>query len=519
MNLKISKMKTLILFLIMLISISAFSQEKQFHKACQKNTIKSYNKFIKKFPNSDFTDSAAYNKALLLNSQFAYRSFIKNYQTSALVCDALHKLSVNSDFISDWEDLFENCKDKKYKEFAENRYYDKIITSNNYNHYEKFIELLPDSKYIEDVQYRKAQLLNKIHNWDYFIDNYPNSEHLEDAEFLRVKISKLLIELQYFKTKYPNSTHINDIDDLVADLTLWKKAIQSGEIEDYQKYLKQSKIGTNLSIANDSLLNIIKRKIDNTPIPVEPVNHLILDRIKSIDNEGKQTFRIQYLYAGSKINSRINAIEAHYEQERSERYGQKEVDMWISASLMDYNASEFENELGSTLIGKVKVIIGEDIAVFNVSDVFKIGASGSYFIDENMEIIINDELISSFLRKGNLTYKEKSKNGSTTVSYSFCAGVLESVGIYSFGEKDGYQNSSMSSQKKDLMLRIVDKELYDIRRTGVIQVIFGNIKLLGYKFYSDNDDPLVFKMSKEGYVYLRGKGKIIDTLMNKEWNL
>jgi len=177
------KMKTLILFLIMLISISAFSQEKQFQKAHQKNTIKAYNKFIKKYPKSSFTDTAAYNMALLIDRRSALRDFIELYPNSGLPEDASYKLAMKSSSFKYWELYLEKYPYGKYKDLAQENYYNRLITSNDLIDCEKFTELLSNSKYsIEDLQFRKAQLLNTISDWEYFIKSVASDSLKHKAE-------------------------------------------------------------------------------------------------------------------------------------------------------------------------------------------------------------------------------------------------------------------------------------------------------------------------------------------------
>lgn len=52
-----------------------------------------------------------------------------------------------------------------------------------------------------------------------------------------------------------------------------------------------------------------------------------------------------------------------------------------------------------------------------------------------------------------------------------------------------------------------------------IHVLYGKVHYYGYEFISDYDSPLVFKITPTGYVYLTGKGIILDKVKGSKWEM
>jgi len=60
---------------------------------------------------------------------------------------------------------------------------------------------------------------------------------------------------------------------------------------------------------------------------------------------------------------------------------------------------------------------------------------------------------------------------------------------------------------------------WDGKKQGAKHTIIGTLFMFDYLFESDNDNPLVFIMSKRGYVYQYGFGKVTDKKIGKIWIL
>jgi len=78
-NKKKIRMKTFTIIIFLLLSTSAFSQEKQFNKSVKRNSIESYQKFIEKFPFSEYTESAEFKKSILIDTDSGYEYFLSKY--------------------------------------------------------------------------------------------------------------------------------------------------------------------------------------------------------------------------------------------------------------------------------------------------------------------------------------------------------------------------------------------------------------------------------------------------------
>ncbi len=60
---------------------------------------------------------------------------------------------------------------------------------------------------------------------------------------------------------------------------------------------------------------------------------------------------------------------------------------------------------------------------------------------------------------------------------------------------------------------------WDGKKEGAIHRLMGKVKLFDYEFDSDPKDPLTFKMTSEGYRYLRGSGIVTDATTGKTFEL
>ncbi len=71
----------------------------------------------------------------------------------------------------------------------------------------------------------------------------------------------------------------------------------------------------------------------------------------------------------------------------------------------------------------------------------------------------------------------------------------------------------------DKELNVIPKGEWQGKRAGAIHKLVGRISMYDYEFESDPDDPLVFKVTKNGYTFLHGIGKIKDTANAKKYRL
>ena len=59
--------------------------------------------------------------------------------------------------------------------------------------------------------------------------------------------------------------------------------------------------------------------------------------------------------------------------------------------------------------------------------------------------------------------------------------------------------------------------IWDGKKEGAIHTIIGNLTMFEYEFQSDEASPLVFRLTKNGYEYVEGKGVVIDLTTEKRY--
>jgi hypothetical protein len=89
-----------LLIMILCLSLLSYPQNKEWKKALKINSIESYTKFLKKFPEGNLSDSASkrieilsYNQALSSASVLEYENFIKKYPESRYSADLRSKFA------------------------------------------------------------------------------------------------------------------------------------------------------------------------------------------------------------------------------------------------------------------------------------------------------------------------------------------------------------------------------------------------------------------------------------------
>ncbi len=206
----------------MLFALVTNAQEKQFQKACKKNTIEAYNKFIDKYPNSEFIQEATFKVAEISNTIDIWDNFLLKYPNGL------------------------------FAEKAIDYFYKIVIKNNTVADYEKFIIRIPKSKYSEEIAYKKAILINTIDSYDSFLFKYPNGLFAEKAIDYYYKIvikNNTVADYEKFLTRIPKSKYSEEI--------AYKKAILLNTIEVYQDFLNE------FSGGNSTYFTAIKAKIDD----------------------------------------------------------------------------------------------------------------------------------------------------------------------------------------------------------------------------------------------------------------
>jgi hypothetical protein len=68
----------------------------------------------------------------------------------------------------------------------------------------------------------------------------------------------------------------------------------------------------------------------------------------------------------------------------------------------------------------------------------------------------------------------------------------------------------------DKSLRYKNKVWFG-KKEGATHILKGNVVLFDYEFNSNKDNPLTFKITKNGYVYVKGSGTVKDLKANKTY--
>jgi len=220
-------MKTLLLFCTMLISISAFTQEKQFNKACKKHTIESYEKFINKFPNSEFTEEAEYKKVEIVNTSTAYEHYLKEYpkgEFSSKAENCLCKL-----------EYFKIEKNSKIELFK--TYLKRFSDCEDYNAMAK--------KTLIMLEYQNAEEINTLDAYEYFLKEYTANEFINQAEnniqkleFENAKKENTIMALNIYIEKYPESSFTKLAKKRIEEID-FNKAKALNSINAYNNYLQK----------------------------------------------------------------------------------------------------------------------------------------------------------------------------------------------------------------------------------------------------------------------------------------
>jgi hypothetical protein len=62
----------------------------------------------------------------------------------------------------------------------------------------------------------------------------------------------------------------------------------------------------------------------------------------------------------------------------------------------------------------------------------------------------------------------------------------------------------------DSLLNLTVKGRWDGKKEGAVHMLMGRITMFDYEFVSNSNYPLIFKMTRDGYVYQDGAGRIKD---------
>lgn len=225
------RIRAIVLSLTIILSVSAFAQEKQFNKASKKNTVESYEKFIKKYPNSNYTDEAEFNKAKIINTISSYEAYLAKYPRGYFVKSANMNL----------------CKLE----------YNKIESSDDIEHFKQYLKKYNNCQYygnearekLIELEFQKAQQLNTHESFQYFIENYPNNKFksnaenkIQEFEFEIAKSENSIHAINDFIIKYPYSNLQEEAEGLLGKIE-FDIAKKINTIDAYDNFLCNYPVG------------------------------------------------------------------------------------------------------------------------------------------------------------------------------------------------------------------------------------------------------------------------------------
>ncbi len=179
----------LIVFLLTITFVNA--QEKQFQKACKKNTLEEYDKFLKKYSQTEFAQIADYKKAKLVNTKNCWYDFTIKYSSGVysdtafkILCKIECKDAKSANTIESYKAYLQKySKCNNIGEIMES-YYNLVKNTNTVDAFNDFIKLSGKDyeNYIDEIAYLKAEKINTIDEWKTFLQTYKNSKYENDAK-------------------------------------------------------------------------------------------------------------------------------------------------------------------------------------------------------------------------------------------------------------------------------------------------------------------------------------------------
>lgn len=153
--------------LLILFMVSCSNPEKEFAKAKEKNNIEAYEKFIKKFPNSEFTNQAKrelenleYNHALELHTVQSLEAFLSKYPESQY--------------------------NKEIENEIQKIEYTNVKKINTIDAYKSLLNKYPNTVFkdsvIERIDLLKAYKEDKLKSFRIFLNKYPKSEFVKEVK-------------------------------------------------------------------------------------------------------------------------------------------------------------------------------------------------------------------------------------------------------------------------------------------------------------------------------------------------
>lgn len=183
-----------------------------------------------------FTSCAemAYKKASKANDIESYRKFVKKYP--------------NSEYT------------RQVKNIIEDLYWRRISIQDTISVYNLYLQKYPVGKYTDNAEARIEELTWKgsksIQDYQAYLKKYPMGRYVKDAEAKVEDIiynkSESIQDYQAYLEKYPKGKYVKQVKAKIEDI-IWNASKESGEIKAYQSYLAKYAHGKYTGIAKDKI--------------------------------------------------------------------------------------------------------------------------------------------------------------------------------------------------------------------------------------------------------------------------
>ncbi len=183
----------------------------------------------------------------------AYQYFLKSYVAMDMFTDK-EKEALNAYFFK--QNKRRRNRPIKYnmdweKRLVEDRLIKFVREENNLEYANKFLEMFPDSKYVENVkhirtyiEYRIAENSNVVESYNTFLQKYPDAAQKEIAIKKRNRLAykqalkkNTLAALRGFVQKYPDAVQVEEAKKLMGELA-YKEMLQARSLEALEQFMK-----------------------------------------------------------------------------------------------------------------------------------------------------------------------------------------------------------------------------------------------------------------------------------------
>ncbi|MCD4652518.1 hypothetical protein K8T06_01120 [bacterium] len=200
--------------------ISCATGKNRWNQVCSENTIRAYEEFQSKYPDSEYSSEAHqrsenlyWQKAIDANSLIAYKDYLKKFRKGKYSSQAMDKIdnltwkdTVSSLYSSSYEKYLKDFPRGKHVSEAKSKLEDMswqlAVKKDTPDGYIRFLKLYPQSEYAQDGKSRldfkswiKAKSLGTIHSYSHYIQINPTGEHVKTA---RSRIKSLEKERDQF---------------------------------------------------------------------------------------------------------------------------------------------------------------------------------------------------------------------------------------------------------------------------------------------------------------------------------